>query len=845
MGGLGKLSNLSKATIFEVARMSYGKYEGEKGGRGHIGLLDPGENRPLRIVKFDTHGGTSNEAAARRSSNDLRQKLMDIAVEAKLQDDVLTDIRQLLDLDRPAQEGEAQQPTNLLDRSIAAQVVEKIAGKRVWSLSHAKERAANGYASAKQTAFSRVSGANEDTSNVKTIDVNNRLNEFGPGNGTVDDDELAMFGRIAHEHRDAEDFYVRFTPDGLNLESAGNYTPLRSLKAKRENNYVRQRLWDCVNDHFRGDIPAGVKRELPPLDGSGRPLSAHCIAQVIRAVFNAEIGPTIIRTADQILATLGNNPPNPAFVTEFRDRIDRLYPGLDDGVKKDAVLKFAFALCRNPAHDKCLTHILTYIDVPENDSRVAAWRKGRDKIAKYSEIYHDVMVFLSDKRTEPTRRQIDEACERVVGGQSIGDQRVGKGLTRKQAFALMVAVCWSRKNRGSGAADLTSDWFLDTVAHYEIDEVRLFVKNLRDKPHFEQETSVDGRSGLVIGAGFDDLPAVNALKTALATVANIVQRKEIPGETERSVSYELVRYGGDILSVLLPTALEKARALQPDNKPITVQNLWIALGLEGDCPADLTSNEGAIAFRNALYQRIARDFPRQAANPESFRKLIEKLAKCPLRYEAFKKAMLNNMLPQNSDFRSGCGPQQHKPEQYEWNLTTADEWKVGENRDLKDCPHWNNDTANPWSIPIVYTLNGENIHTVSPKNTSFVHGQEVDPSRFLSTIPTGYHNKGLTKEQAIVVALLFRDYDSTLLESWGFKIRKWEGERVHIDVRTIPGQSKVKVSVYMPFLTPEQAELLREEGNDMSQRGKEMQDHLVHDYTLDEHGFLHDEGLHL
>ena len=829
MSGLGKLSNLSKATIFEVARMSYGKHEGEKGGRGHMGLLQ-GSNGALRVIKFDTHGGTSTEADALASSNNLRTKLMAVAEEARLSGDVLTDIRRLLDL--PAHQEGARQPTNLLDRSIAAQVVEKIAGARVWSLSHAKDRGANGYASAWHAMFRHVSGVREDTSNVKTVNENNRLNNFGPDGGTVDDNELSKFGRIAHEHRDAEDFYVRFTADGLDLESAGSYTPLRSLKAKRENNYVRQRLWDCVSDRFRGHIPESVRRELPPLDGSGLPLSAHCIAQVTRAVFNAEIGPTIIRTTDQILATLGNNPPNPAFVTAFRDGLDRLYPGLDDEVKKDAVLKFAFALCRNPAHDECLTRILTYIDVPADDGRVAAWRNGRDKIAMYSGIYHNAMAFLSDKRTAPTSREIDAACERL------GDEQ-------KRVFVLMVAVCWSRKDGRYGDVDLTRDWFRNIVAYYEIDELDPFVENLKGKPRFEQETSVDGRSGLVIGACFDDLPAVNTLKTALATVADIVRREEIPGETERSVSYELVRYGGDILSVLLPAALEKARALQPDNESITVQNLWIALELEGDCPADPTTNEGAIAFRNALYQRIARDFPRQAANPESFRDLIEKLAKCPLRYEAFKKAMLNNILPQNSDFRSGCSPQLHMPEQYERYLTTADEWKVGENRDLEDCRGWNNDTKNPCSIPIVYTLNGEKIHTVSPEGTEFWQGHEVDPTRFSSTIPTGYHNKGLTKEQAIVVALLFKDYDVKLLESWGFKIREGGNERVRIDVRTIPGQTKVKVSVHIPFLTTEQAELLREEGNDMSQRGKEMLDHLVHDYTLDEHGFLHDEGLHL
>ena len=119
-------------------------------------------------------------------------------------------------------------------------------------MSYGKHEGANGYASAWHAMFRHVSGVREDTSNVKTVNENNRLNEFGPDGGTVDDNELSKFGQIAHEHQDAENFYVRFTADGLDLDSTGSYNPLRSLKAKRENNYVRQRGKEML-DHLVHD----------------------------------------------------------------------------------------------------------------------------------------------------------------------------------------------------------------------------------------------------------------------------------------------------------------------------------------------------------------------------------------------------------------------------------------------------------------------------------------------------------------------------------------------------------------------------------------------------------------
>ena len=122
--------------------------------------------------------------------------------------------------------------------------------------------------------------------------------------------ELDAFADFARQHGNASDVYVRFSADGRTLEDAGSRNILRGSGSREENNDVRQRLLDCVNAVFKGDVPQSVRDVMTNFDGNGHPLSARRIG-LIWSMVDAELrcksaraamSPRLERLADLVRA---------------------------------------------------------------------------------------------------------------------------------------------------------------------------------------------------------------------------------------------------------------------------------------------------------------------------------------------------------------------------------------------------------------------------------------------------------------------------------------------------------------------------------------------------------------
>lgn len=264
MGRLNGLGKFDKDMVLEVARMSYGTSKAAAGGTGHIGLLNPsgtGAGGKCRVVKFDTHGGSSSCHEAKTSSNNLREELARITKESYLSKPAKDFILKLLLMDEKNAK-KADKP--LLERKIAAKVVEGLAGHSVWKLAKAGQ---SGYATkavrtGKADFVKVVAGARGDTANVRTLKESRPVAGAEPNKEDVVSRrreawrELMMFQDLAALHiHDKEKFYIRCTKDGTGLESAGKYRRWRTAEAKRQNREVRQRLLDCVRVLFNDDPP--------------------------------------------------------------------------------------------------------------------------------------------------------------------------------------------------------------------------------------------------------------------------------------------------------------------------------------------------------------------------------------------------------------------------------------------------------------------------------------------------------------------------------------------------------------------------------------------------------------
>ena len=157
------LSVAAKNILREIACMSYGSREGTKGGRGNLGILTLSDGK-IRIVKFNTHGEKSGGDAAITSSDRLRTLLHDLSLEANLDEGAQRRIEGLLQV---ARDGTLRSGRKLLDRTIAASVVELIAGKDIWKEVLAVYRK-DKYTSASKTDFDIVK-VGEDTANARTL----------------------------------------------------------------------------------------------------------------------------------------------------------------------------------------------------------------------------------------------------------------------------------------------------------------------------------------------------------------------------------------------------------------------------------------------------------------------------------------------------------------------------------------------------------------------------------------------------------------------------------------------------------------------------------------------------
>lgn len=122
---------LDREALNAIARYAYGSGffgEGEKGGRGNMGLLKGADGR-LRVIKFNTHRGEGGEVTRDqiKASNFLRDQLLTLARNFGKSEEVIQRIRQELGLD---QDGN-QPPQSLLTRTIVATVV-KMIDQDIW-----------------------------------------------------------------------------------------------------------------------------------------------------------------------------------------------------------------------------------------------------------------------------------------------------------------------------------------------------------------------------------------------------------------------------------------------------------------------------------------------------------------------------------------------------------------------------------------------------------------------------------------------------------------------------------------------------------------------------------------
>ena len=101
----------------------------------------------------------------------------------------------------------------------------------------------------------------------------------------VANDKLSALEKLAADHANSGDFYVRrSSAGGVPFESAGARNVLRTSASKKENNEIRKELKDCVYAYYKGDVPESVLAEMTNFDGEGHPLSAKRIGRICAAI---------------------------------------------------------------------------------------------------------------------------------------------------------------------------------------------------------------------------------------------------------------------------------------------------------------------------------------------------------------------------------------------------------------------------------------------------------------------------------------------------------------------------------------------------------------------------------
>ena len=125
--------SLDRKDLNAIARYAYGSGwfgEGEKGGRGNMGLLKGPDGR-LRVIKFNTHWGEGGEATPEQvaASNRLREQLLELARSFGRDEGVIQRIRAELGL---AADENPTNGTTLLSRTVVAKVV-KLIDQDIWT----------------------------------------------------------------------------------------------------------------------------------------------------------------------------------------------------------------------------------------------------------------------------------------------------------------------------------------------------------------------------------------------------------------------------------------------------------------------------------------------------------------------------------------------------------------------------------------------------------------------------------------------------------------------------------------------------------------------------------------
>ena len=251
--GYARLSFENRAAVLGIASMAYGTgaFEGTKGGKGHIGLLnvDGGE----RVVTFDTNGGTSRDANAVLGADRLRAKLLTLARDAGLAPGTLREIRRHLGL---AEGEERLRFASLLDRKVVAKVVTLICGDAVWSA-----------VKAGRYETPALSMGIPDARQLQTVKRNAEA-------------QLALFRNAIRTGIK----YVKWNTREGRPEDAGGRNVLRDAMAERENNHVRSVLYNAVLLHYDGRIPPDVLAQMTNFTHKGNPLSTERLTRIFDAM---------------------------------------------------------------------------------------------------------------------------------------------------------------------------------------------------------------------------------------------------------------------------------------------------------------------------------------------------------------------------------------------------------------------------------------------------------------------------------------------------------------------------------------------------------------------------------
>ena len=133
-------------------------------------------------------------------------------------------------------------------------------------------------------------GIPEFTQTVRPIAGDSSLKLFERGRTMRGPAALKQFARVAEEHQESGDYYVRLDKDREGLESAGSRNILRGSVAKAENNRVRETLEGAILAYYgaesieSADVPRSVSQEMTGFNGGGHPLSASRIGKIMNAV---------------------------------------------------------------------------------------------------------------------------------------------------------------------------------------------------------------------------------------------------------------------------------------------------------------------------------------------------------------------------------------------------------------------------------------------------------------------------------------------------------------------------------------------------------------------------------